>query len=117
MYVFGKSLCRSDYFQFLALYHLIADAPAEYGGVVAVAKHHRFNITFPPLVKKHGIVMFVLGITPSVKSLVDNEQSLTIAFMQKGFRRHIVRGTHGIEASFFQQSHLACFGCIERTRT
>ena len=82
MYVFGKSLCRSDYFQFLALYHLIADAPAEYGGVVAVAKHHRFNITFPPLVKKHGIVMFVLGITPSVKSLVDNEQSLTIALCE-----------------------------------
>lgn len=46
--------------------------------------------------------MFVFGIAPSVESFVDNEQPLAVAFMQKGFRKYIVRGTHGIEADVFQ---------------
>ena len=96
----------------LALDDLIAYAPAEYRGMIAVAQHHRFNVLVPPLVDVARIVVGGFAVAPSVKRFVDYDQSLSVALVKECRRRRVVACAHGIESCLLHQRHLAGFGGI-----
>ena len=111
-YVLGHLMCRLDHFYLLALYHFVADAPAEDAGVQTVAQHHGIEVALPPGVYQGVVVVVVLLLTPSVEGFVYHQQTQLVAGAEEGFRGGIVRGAHGIESGFLQQSCLAVLGIV-----
>ena len=59
----------------LTLYHLVADAPADDAGMIAVTLHHRTDILSIARVNQRGIIVGLLGRAPAVEGFTDNEHS------------------------------------------
>ena len=119
-----------------ALSDLVAYAPHDDGGVVAVAAHHQGGIILEVGdARSHGfsildnqllageiiaVVVASLGFLPLVETLVDDEQPDTVAGIKEGLGRQVVAGPHSIEPLCFKQFCLADFcpvdgGCSQQS--
>ena len=65
--------------RFPCLTHLITYAPYNHRGMISVAQHHVGNVAMGIIV----IERFVISRFPFVESLVENEQSKSIAYREK----------------------------------
>ena len=99
-----------DGFGALALDDLIARAPGDDGGVVAVAKHHGLGVARAPLVEEEVVVGTYLLRTPTVEGLVDDEETQFVAGVEERGGGRIVAGAHGIVAGFLHEAGLAVLG-------
>ena len=92
---------------------LVADAPNDDRGVIAIAEHHRRGVRPPPLVELARHVVLDLGRLPDVEGLVEHQQSQAVARVEERLGRHVVRRADGIEACGLQQLDATCLGAIE----
>ena len=74
-YSLFQHLCRMDDADVLSLYHLVADAPADDAGMIAVTLHHRTDILLIARIDKRRIVVWFLGCAPSVEGLADDQHT------------------------------------------
>ncbi len=96
-------------FNLLTLYYFIADTPAYYGRVISITEHERLNVGVPPLINVFGIIKRFFLPTPSIKSFVNNEDSLTVTLVKKWRCRMIMARTNGIESSLLKHFNLVGF--------
>ena len=97
---------RSNDPDVLAFNNLIAYAPADDAGVVAVALHHRLNILLVARVDESGIVVRVFRRTPAVKSLIDNQHTQRVTGIKESTTRRIMSRTNKIKACVLHLPHL-----------
>ena len=100
----------------LALDNLLANTPANYRRVVAVAHHHCRHIFCRPFIEQQMIVMTVFRIPPAVECFVNDKQSYFIAGIEECLRGNIVRSADRIEAGLFEHLGLTSFGPIVGSR-
>ena len=101
----------------LSLDDLIADAPADDAGVVAVALHHLADVVGVARVDKRGIVVGRLGRAPAVEGLADDEHADGVAGIEEGACSRIMTRPDKVEASLLHQPDLTDFGSIESHRS
>ena len=63
------------------------------------------------------IVVIILLVTPSVKSLVYNEHTHLVASMQECFGRNVVGSAQSIESGFLELFHTVTLGTVESCRS
>ena len=83
MHLLAQLVGRSHSLAGLALNNLITHTPADDAWMVAIATHHLLDVVLVPLVEERVVVVFVLCLAPSVKSLVDDEQAQRVAGIKK----------------------------------
>ena len=88
--------------------HLVAYAPEDDAGMVAVAKDHIGDILLPPFVEDFRVVAGF----PFVKRLVDDEESHPVAHIQHFPGRLVVRHTDGVGAVFLEDFEPALVGPV-----
>ena len=112
-----------------ALGYLVAYAPQDDGGVVAVAAHHECGIVLEVGdARSYGlsvaddlllagevitVVIAPLGFLPLVETFVDDEQAQAVASVEESLGRQVVAGADGIEALRLEQLGLADLSSID----
>ena len=80
--------------------------------MVAVPQNHCRQISAPPIVKVHVVVVDILAFAPAVEGFVDHQHTQPITGVQKRGSRRVVGAAHRIEAVGFEQFHLALFSTV-----
>ena len=76
--------------------NLVADAPHDDAGVVAVVPHEGLHVLVGPFVEEPCIAVPALGIDPHVEALRHDHHPQRVAELHQELRRHIVRRADGI---------------------
>ena len=109
--------------------NLVADAPHDHAGMIAVPAHHVRDVRDRPLVKqlrvpeaaRHTVVSasdpFVLGRRELVKGLVHDQQAEPVTQIQQLRRGRIVTGANGVGAQFLQNAQAAFKHLVRHCRT
>ena len=108
-----QQTCGMDNTQFLTFYDLVAQAPRDDAGMVAVAQNHCVNILAIARVDEGGVVVLQLGRAPTVEGFTDNQHAQRVASIEERTRGGIVRGTDEVETSLLHQSHFANLCSVE----
>ena len=77
---------------------LVADAPDDDPGVVAVARHHVADVGRRPLAEEAGVVVLVLGLVPAVERLVHHQEAHPIGHVQQLRRGRVVGRAKRVDA-------------------
>ena len=80
--------------------------------MIAVTFHERRQVPCRMFPEKEMIILVALGMFPHIESLVNHQHPQTVAGIEKLFGRRVMAGADGIEAVFFQQTHLAHFRTV-----
>ena len=96
-----------DYTDGLALYDLVANAPAHHRSMMAVTAHHALNVAVTVAVESLMIVMIFLAGAPTIESLIDDQHTQFITGIQETLRRGIVRRAQQIEACLLHQHYFS----------
>ena len=102
-----------DHANVLTLYHLVADAPRDDAGVVAVAQHHCMDVLAEAGVDDGRIVIGILLCAPAIEGLVNNEHAYRVAGIEESSRGGIVRGADEVEARLLHLAYLTDLSCIK----
>ena len=86
--------------------NLVADAPHNHAGMVAVAAHHVAQVALAPLVEILAVAVGNLGDAPHVEGLVHHHQAHAVAQLQQLRRRRIVAGADGVDARALEDFQL-----------
>ena len=100
-------ICRRPLFE-----HLVAYAPHEDGGMVAVAQHKVGEVALRPLVEEAGIVVLSLAAAPHVERLVHDDESHGVAHGKEFGGGRIMRATDGVGAHLLEYPELAVEGVL-----
>ncbi len=95
---------------------LVADAPHDDAGMIAVAQHHRAEVALPPVGEVRVIVLRVGGLLalPLIEGLVHHQHAQAVARVEKRGRGRVVAGADGVEAVRLHQLDAALLGAIDR---
>src|SRR6185437_520528 len=103
LYLSGKLAANYDTLGLRTFGNLIADAPKNNAGMIAVALDHGFNIALPPLLEIEAVVLRILTPRPAVEGLIDHQHAQAVAGIEEIGRGRIVTGTDSIEAARLEQ--------------
>ena len=92
------------------LEHLVANAPDEDGGMVAVAHDEVGEVTFVPLVEVAGIVVGSLLLAPHVKGFIHDDEAHAVAQVEQFGGRRVVRAADAVAPHILQYLQLPLDG-------
>ena len=109
--------------------NLVADAPHNDAGVVAVAAHHESSVVLKVrYAYAHGlavddgllltrevvaVVILAFLLLPLVETFVDNQHTQRVAGVEEGFGGQVMARAHGIVALCLHQFYLAYLGTVD----
>ena len=99
------------------LEHLVANAPDEDGGMVAVAHDEVGEVTFVPLVEVAGIVVGRLLLAPHVKGFIHDDEAHAVAQVEQFGGRRVVRAADAVAPHLLQYLQLPLDGTRVDRRT
>ena len=106
------SISRRPLFEYLVAY-----APHEDRGMIAVAQYKVGEVALCPFVKKSGIVVLSLASAPHIKRLIHDYKSHRVTHGEQFGRWRIMRAAYGVGAHLLQYAKLAMKGIFIDSRT
>ena len=97
--------------------NLVANAPHEDTGVVAVAQHQICEVALVPLLEETGIVVLCLLASPHVERLVHHDESHSVAHVQQFRSGRIMRTADAVHAHGLQSGEFAVQGVFVEGRS
>ena len=89
------------------LRNLVAYAPHNDAGVVAVGHHQVGDVLVGPFFEEACVAVFALGIYPHVEALGHDHHAQRVADVHLPLRRHVVRGAYGVASHLLHGLDLA----------
>ena len=80
--------------------------------MIAVATHQALHVVGRKAVEVEMIILLVLRAVPHVESFVDDEHTLSVAFVHQRFGHRVVAATDGVETCLLEQFHLSLFSTV-----
>ena len=95
---------------------LIADAPHDNSGVIAVPADPATDILLHPVLEKSGVIIWILRHLPHVKGFGQYQKSHLVRQLHHFHRRHVVRSPQGIDAHGTHEVEFAAHGFFVESR-
>ena len=96
---------------------LIADAPHNNRGVIAVPADPATDILLHPVLEKSGVIIWILRHLPHVKGFGQYQKSHLVRQLHHFHRRHVVGSPQGIDAHGTHEVELTAHGFLVESRT
>ncbi len=77
--------------------------------MIAVTVYHRIQVALPPVIEGDMIIANIFSVTPTIECFVNDQHSQSVASLEEGGGRWVVRTTNGIEPACLEQLNLARF--------